>query len=80
MFRRQNQSLHACFFGDACDLIGIEVGRIEQSRIFITVSPLFISEGVDGEVYESIEFELVPLKLSRCGHRPKRFRGQRSLE
>src|SRR4051794_38144512 len=72
MLGGQNQPLHAGVFSGAHDLLGIEVSRIEERRIFIAIAPLFIGEGVDGEMHEAVEFELVPTELTRRRDRSER--------
>ena len=65
MFGGQNQSLHARFPRGAHDLFGVEVGRIEERRVFIAIAPLFVGEGIDGEMDEAVELEFVPTQLPR---------------
>ena len=64
MFRGENQSLHPSFFGDAHNLVRIKVSGIEKRRVLIAVSPLFVGESVDGEMYEPIELQLVPSEVA----------------
>jgi hypothetical protein len=60
MLAGEDQSFHSRRRGGADDLVSIEVSRTEERRRLIAVSPFFVSEGVDGEMDESIELQLVP--------------------
>src|SRR5439155_1442370 len=44
-------------------------GRIEQRRRRVPVAPFAVGEGVDGEVEEAVELELVPGQLTGAGAR-----------
>src|ERR1700678_1509604 len=76
MLAGQDQLLHPRLAGDAHDLAGVELARIEHRLALIAVSPFLARKGIDGEVSEPDEFHLLPLKLARTGHRPVR-RGRR---
>src|SRR5436190_1411900 len=46
MLAGQNQLLHACVTGGAGDLVGIEIGWIEDLFIFAAVAPFLIGKGI----------------------------------
>src|SRR5258707_3527665 len=69
MFGRENQALHAGIFGRRGDLVGVEVGWIEDRFAFVAVAPFFICEGIHREVNEPIEFHLMPPELAWRGNR-----------
>ena len=60
MFGGKDDPLHACLLAYSCPLPTIEMGRIEQIRVFITVSPFLISIGVQRVVNKSVHFHLLP--------------------
>src|SRR3954452_2548286 len=69
----QNQLPEATRFRRSDDLLGTEVGRVEDRRIFITGSPFAVGESVDREVQESVSFEIMPRPLARGRQRPVGF-------
>ncbi len=53
----------------ADDLVGVEIGGVEDLFRLIAVAPFPIGEGIDGEVDEGILLELVPGQLPGDGNR-----------
>jgi hypothetical protein len=68
MFAREDHRFHTTCGECAHDRAGIECGRIEQVRIFVTVTPLLVCKGIDREVEKRVELELMPLQLARRRH------------
>lgn len=83
---RQDHAFAAGLLQYLCDGVGIEVRRIEDTRIFVAVAPFLIGEGVDGEVQEVTELEFAPGNLARGRHcaeglfGPKTTRGNRGKQ
>ena len=46
------------------DLFGIKIRGVEERFSFIAITPFFVREGVDGEMNESVELELMPTQLA----------------
>src|SRR5262249_12635918 len=68
MLAGQNQSLHSCRGGSARNLVRIKISWVEDCRRLISVTPLFVGEGVEAEMNESVELHFMPAKLAarRC--------------
>jgi len=74
MFAGQDQPFHSRRRRGAHNLVSIEISWIEERRRLVTVAPFFVSEGVDGEMDESIELHFMPAELPRGRNRPVRLR------
>ena len=64
----EDQPAHAGLLGRADDLVGVEVGGIEDFLRLVAVAPFLVGEGVDGEVQEAVDLQVVPAELPRAGH------------
>ena len=64
MFARQHDAPQPGLLDGADDLLGVEIGRVEDLLRLIAVAPFAIGERVDREVEEGIAFQLVPGELS----------------
>ena len=64
MFAHEDETLHSRSRGGANDLFGVKVSRAEKGGRFIAVTPLFVGEGVDGEMDEAVELHFMPAELS----------------
>ena len=67
VFGGQNQLLEPTRLAGGHDLVGIEIGWVEDRGIFITRSPFAVRECVDREVYETVGFQVMPCPLPRGG-------------
>jgi hypothetical protein len=63
----QDQLLEPTRLEGGYDLVGIEIGWVEDRGIFITRSPFAVRECVDREVYETVGFQVMPCTLPRGG-------------
>ena len=68
MLGGEQYHLEAGFFQGLYPLFGIQVGGVEQCRIFRTVAPFSVCKRVDTEVQEGRQFHLLPGQLLRCGN------------
>src|SRR5262249_17076415 len=64
MLAGENRAAHTARLQCGDDLIGIELRRIEDPRVFVAVTPLPVGEGVDPEVQESAGLYLMPGDLA----------------
>ena len=64
VFNNHNGSFEARFLQGANPLVCIQVGWIEVSRVFFSISPLGISISVHSVVNEGCQFFLVVIELS----------------
>ena len=64
----EDEALQARRLRRADDLVGVEVGRVEDRRGLVPVAPLLVGEGVHREVQEAVDLELVPAELPRARH------------
>lgn len=74
MFGRENQSFHSRGFCRLDDLVGVEIGGIENPRLFISIAPFFVGEGVYREVKKTVKLQLMPAKLTGGRRRSERRR------
>lgn len=72
MLTGQNQPFHSGRARGSDNLIGIKVSGIKDGWSFIPVAPFFVGEGINCEMEESVELNLVPTKLPRRGYRAVR--------
>ena len=63
VFNHHNSSFEARFLQSANPLVSIQVGWIEVSRVFFSISPLGISISVHSVVNEGRQFFLVVIEL-----------------
>src|SRR5207247_11316506 len=56
----ENQSFHPAVARGTDDLVGVEIGRVEDRGRLVAVAPLAVRERVHGEMEEAVELELVP--------------------
>ena len=70
----EDDTLHARVLGGADDLVGVEVGRVEDLLALVAVAPFSIRERVHGEVQKAVELHLVPAKLTFRGYGTPRCR------
>ena len=59
--------------GRADDLLGVEVGRVEDRRSLVAVAPFLVGEGVHREMQEAVEFHFMPTQLPLGGYWAKGF-------
>src|SRR3954452_21908322 len=60
VFGGQDQLFEPARLQGGHDLVGIEIGWIEDRGIFITRSPFTVREDVHRKVYETVGFQLMP--------------------
>ena len=63
MFGRQQYHLETDFLQLANPLFGIQIGGVEQSRIFFTIAPLSVGKGIDTKMQKGCQFHLLPFQL-----------------
>jgi len=79
VFGGEDETGHAGHFGGAGDLVGVEVGGVENRGAFVAVAPFTVGEGIHREVNEAVEFHGMPGELPGGGEgsvRCRRFGGQ----
>ena len=54
------------------NFVRIEIGRIEQLRLLVAITPFLPGKGIDGEMDEGIHLHVVPCQLSRRRNRLQR--------
>jgi hypothetical protein len=64
MFGSKYESFHPRVACCLDYLIGVKVGWIKSGGGLVSIAPLFIGEGVYGEVNKSVELHLVPAELT----------------
>ena len=65
MLGREDDHFHPGVFARLDPLAHVELGRVEDRRVFRALAPLFVREGVHRVVDERDEFQLLPGKLRR---------------
>ncbi|EUB28542.1 hypothetical protein HMPREF1515_1849 [Streptococcus sp. BS21] len=70
VFNNHNGSFEACFLQSANPLVSIQVGWIEVSGVFFSISPFRIGISVHSVVDEGRQFFLVVIELSLAWKRP----------
>src|SRR5579859_8193438 len=68
VFGGQDQLLEPTRLAGSHDLVGIEIGWVEDRGILITRSPFTVLECVDREVYETVGLQVMPCPLPRGRH------------
>ena len=63
MFGRQQYHLETGFLQLANPLFGIQIGGVEQCRIFFTITPLSVGKGIDTKMQKGCQFHLLPFQL-----------------
>lgn len=63
MLSREDDSSHTRLLTDACPLPTVELGRIENLRIFVSEAPLLVSIGVQRVVDEGVHLHFLPAQL-----------------
>ena len=63
MLSREDNPSHTRLLTDACPLPTVELGGIENLRIFVSESPLLVSIGVQRVVDEGIHLHFLPAQL-----------------
>src|SRR5579875_646521 len=61
---RENNALQASRLHRRHDLIWIKIRRVEDVRILIAGSPLFVRECIHAEVQKSVSFHPLPAELA----------------
>ena len=69
----EDDATHACLFADTSPLATVEVGGIEQLRVFIAEAPFLIGIRVQRVMDEGIHLHILPSQLVCRGHRPTRL-------
>jgi nitrite reductase/ring-hydroxylating ferredoxin subunit len=67
MFARQNNAVHTARLQCSHNRIGIESGRIEDPRIFVTLAPLSPGKCIHREMEKAVSLQFVPAKLAPRG-------------
>lgn len=62
------QAFHARARRGAHNLIRTEITGIKQGRGFVTITPILVGEGIDGEMKKAVKFRFVPCQLPQSGH------------
>ena len=60
VFARENDTLASGVLQIAHNAVGIEVRRVENGGVLVTIAPLFVRECVDREMKEVILLHLAP--------------------
>ena len=76
VFGGQDQLLEPTRLAAGHDLVGIEIGWVEDRGIFITRSPFAVCECIDREMYETVGFQGMPCPLPRGGQGTVGFRSR----
>ena len=63
MLSREDDPSHTRLLTDACPLPTVELGGIEDLRIFVSEAPLLVSIGVQRVVDEGIHLHFLPAQL-----------------
>ena len=56
------------------NFVRIEIGRIEQLRLLVAITPFLPGKGIDGEMDEGIHLHIVPCQLSRRRNGSQHYR------
>ena len=64
VFASEQKTSETGLFEDAYPLLRVEVSRVEKLRIVASASPLLFSKGVEPEMNECSQLQLLPLQLS----------------
>ena len=68
MLGSNDSHFEATFLQSSYPLFTIQFGRIENGRIFFTISPFTACKGINTKMKETSEFHLLPCQLLRCRH------------
>ena len=79
MFAGEDQPAQAARLGRADDLVGVEIGRIEDFLRFIAVAPFLVGKRIRAEMEEAINLQVVPGELPRTRHGTKGLGGGRPM-
>ena len=63
MFGRQQYHLETGFLQLANPLFGIQIGGVEQCRIFLAITPFPVGKGIDTKMQKGRQLHLLPLQL-----------------
>src|SRR3954447_15904488 len=64
MLGGEDDFAHAGIGKRAGNRVGVELYRVEEGRRFVAVTPFLVCEGVDGEMQEAGELQVMPGELT----------------
>ena len=79
MLAGEHQPAQAGRLGRADDLVGVEIGGIEDLLRFVAEAPFPVGKRVHAEMQEAINLPVMPGELPRAGHGAETVRGRSPL-